>query len=171
MRASPFCTLALGKRSLLASTVCDGKVSTIPLLEAAQPRVQALAVLVASSGRQPCTHTHGLTWHTLSLWGASVMLQPMPGTVPSYRITSGTKHQNRGTTLTSWKDCVAVVLEDHVLSSLPWEHVCRQLGTSLPLGHPQVPPTQTLIWGHKWALWTDVQAWPVTKDRPLLIIS
>lgn len=45
MWASPFCTLALGKRSLLASTVCDGEVSTIPLLEAAQPRVQALAVL------------------------------------------------------------------------------------------------------------------------------
>lgn len=45
MRASPFCTLALGKRSLLASTVRDGEVSTIPLLEAAQPRVQALAVL------------------------------------------------------------------------------------------------------------------------------
>lgn len=52
--ASPFCTLALGKRSLLASTVRDGEVSTIPLQGFAQPRVQALAVLVARApGRQP----------------------------------------------------------------------------------------------------------------------
>ena len=34
---------------------------------------------------------------------------------------------------------VNLTLEDHVLpSSRTWERVCRQLGTSLPPGHPQV---------------------------------
>lgn len=43
MRASPFYMLALGKESLLVSTLCDGV--TTPLLEDPQPRVQALPIL------------------------------------------------------------------------------------------------------------------------------
>lgn len=45
MRASPFYMLALGKESLLVGTLCDGEVLTTPLLEAPQPRVQALPIL------------------------------------------------------------------------------------------------------------------------------
>lgn len=83
------------------------------------------------------THRSHLT-HAFSVRRLSHVAALCPGTVPSYGITSGTKHQNRGTTLTMKGQLLAVVLEDRVLSSLPWEHVCRQLGTSLPLGHPQV---------------------------------
>ena len=98
-------------------------------------------------------HTE-LAWHTFSLWGPQSRGSPMPGHCPKLRNHQLKRHRMSEMwyhTSHERTPVVSLTLEDHVLSSLTWERVCQQLGTSLPWGIHKLPPTQTLIWGHKQA--------------------
>lgn len=143
MRASPFYMLALGKESLLSVLSVIVKFWPHHCWKPPNLRFRPFQFLV-SEHSWPAAWTH--TWSSPNTRFVCEAPQsccsPMPGHCPKLRNHQLKRHKMSE----KWHHAghartpvVSLTLEDHVLlSSRTWERVCRQLGTSLPPGHPQV---------------------------------